>query len=81
LIINAKVYKAKKDHKCDDCKKTIFKGEYYLYLYGMAETGDTLWSFKECKVCGTMKTPSKDEKYLKVKEELRSKYLQDLPDE
>ena len=41
--------KARKDHRCNECYRTINKGELYEYFYGIGEGG--LFTNKTCSHC------------------------------
>jgi hypothetical protein len=48
-VYNAVTRKAAKDHKCDECRGTIRKGENYEYVTGL---WDGQWStFRTCPDC------------------------------
>jgi hypothetical protein len=53
---------ARKDHKCHECGKTIFKGEKYRYLFGCAYSDDPMHALKLCnsKRCGKYNQKEED---------------------
>jgi hypothetical protein len=51
MIIKNRLQKARKEHVCSFCKKTIKKGDTYRYLYGGAYLGDKPYCLKFCIKC------------------------------
>ena len=51
--------KARKQHKCGECRRVIEKGELYTYLSGIHD-GDP-FSFKTCADCMSMRFLADDE--------------------
>jgi hypothetical protein len=52
-VFRQKTVKASKEHKCCECYRTIKKGEYYDYVFGVWE-GDAM-TFKTCEQCDDLR--------------------------
>ena len=48
-FFHSNIRKARKEHKCYECSKTISKGEIYEHVFGKWE-GD-ICVFKTCSIC------------------------------
>lgn len=51
MVISARLHKASKSYRCDDCRKTIPAGETYYRLFGMADRPDPPYEIKLHAAC------------------------------
>lgn len=51
-IYNKKEMKARKNHKCYECKDTIEKGKIYFRIKSLSE--GEWWNFPICKTCNSI---------------------------
>ena len=50
-VLRREIRKAKKEYICDNCKKYIFSGDVYKYLYGGKEIYGKMIVLRFCKEC------------------------------
>lgn len=51
MTIEDRIRKARKVHICDSCRRSIYPGKKYHYMYGCAEFTDKPYHVKVCAEC------------------------------